>query len=127
MSADETYEAGMAVRRRVLGDDYVDRAMAGATGFTAPFQDFATRHAWGATWARSGLDLRTRSVVTLAVLTTLRAHDELELHVQGALNNGLTPAEIGEVLLHAGVYAGAPAARSAFAAAARVIDEGGAR
>lgn len=121
MSADETYDAGMAVRRRVLGDEYVDRAMAGATEFTSPFQEFANRHAW-ATWARDGLDLRTRSIVTLAVLTTLRAHDELELHVRAALNNGLTPAEIGEILLHAGVYAGAPAARSAFAAAARVID-----
>ncbi len=122
MSADETYDAGMAVRRRVLGDEFVDRAMAGATDFTAAFQEFATRHAWGATWARDGLDLRTRSVVTLAVLTALRAHDELEVHVRGALNNGLTPAEIGEILLHAGVYAGAPAARSGFAAAARVID-----
>ena len=115
----------MAVRREVLGDDYVDRAMGGATEFTAPFQEFATRHAWGAAWAREGLDLRTRSVVTLAVLTALRAHAELELHVQGALNNGLSPAEIGEILLHAGVYAGAPAARSAFAAAARVIDQPG--
>jgi 4-carboxymuconolactone decarboxylase len=122
MDADETYDAGMAVRRRVLGDEYVERAMSGATEFTAAFQEFATRHAWGATWARDGLDLRTRSVVTLAVLTALRAHDELELHVRGALNNGLTPAEIAEILLHAGVYAGAPAARAGFAAAARVID-----
>ena len=122
MTADETYEAGMAVRRQVLGDAYVDRAMASATEFTAPFQEFAHRHAWGGTWAREGLDLRTRSIVTLAVLTALRAHEEIELHVRGALNNGLTPAEISEILLHAGVYAGAPAARSAFAAAARVID-----
>lgn len=122
MSADETYEAGMAMRRRVMGDDYVDRALAGVSEFTAPFQEFATRHAWGGAWARDGLDLRTRSAVTLAVLTALRAHDELEIHVRAALTNGLTPTEIGEILLHAGVYAGAPAARSAFAAAARVID-----
>lgn len=122
MSTDDSYERGMAVRREVLGDDYVDKAMAAATPFTAPLQEFVTRHAWGAAWARDGLDRRTRSAVTLAVLTTLRAHDELAVHVRAALTNGLTPDEIAEILLHAGVYAGAPAARSAFAVAARVID-----
>jgi 4-carboxymuconolactone decarboxylase len=112
--ADEDYDAGMAVRRAVLGDAHVDRAIAGATGFTADFQEFITRYAWGGVWTREGLDRRTRSCVTLAVLTALRAHDELAMHVRAARRNGLTAEEIGEVLLHTAVYAGVPAANSAF-------------
>jgi|SRR3954469_5078217 4-carboxymuconolactone decarboxylase len=112
--ADEDYDAGMAVRRAVLGDAHVDRAIAGATGFTADFQEFITRYAWGGVWTREGLDRRTRSCVTLAVLTALRAHDELAMHVRAARRNGLTADEIGEVLLHTAVYAGVPAANSAF-------------
>jgi 4-carboxymuconolactone decarboxylase len=112
--ADDRYEAGMTVRRAVLGDEHVDRAVAGTTAFTAPFQDLLTRYAWGSVWTRDGLDRRTRSCVTLAVLTALRAHDELAMHVRAARRNGLTADEIGEVLLHTAVYAGVPAANSAF-------------
>src|SRR3954470_12003550 len=112
--ADEDYDAGMAVRRAVLGDAHVDRAIAGATGFTADFQEFITRYAGGGGWTREGLHRRTRSCVTLAVLTALRAHDELAMHVRAARRNGLTADEIGEVLMHTGVYAGVPAANSAF-------------
>jgi 4-carboxymuconolactone decarboxylase len=112
--ADGDYDAGMAVRREVLGDAHVDRAIAGTTGFTGDFQEFITRFAWGGVWTRDGLDRRTRSCVTLAVLTALRAHDELAMHVRAARRNGLTAEEIGEVLLHTAVYAGVPAANSAF-------------
>jgi 4-carboxymuconolactone decarboxylase len=117
------YDDGMAVRREVLGDAYVDRAIAGTTPFTAAFQDLITRYAWGDVWGRDGLDRRTRSCVTLALLTALRAHDELAMHVRAARRNGLTPDEIGEVLLHTAVYAGVPAANSAFAVAQRVLSD----
>jgi 4-carboxymuconolactone decarboxylase len=119
--ADDRYEAGMTVRREVLGDEHVDRAVAGTTAFTAPFQDFITRYAWGDVWTRDGLDRRTRSCVTLAVLTALGAHDELAMHVRAARRNGLTPEEIGEVLLHTAVYAGVPAANAAFRIAQRAL------
>jgi 4-carboxymuconolactone decarboxylase len=120
--SDENYEAGMMVRRAVLGDDHVDRAIQRTTEFTAPFQDFITRYAWGSVWSREGLDRRTRSAVTLSVLAALGRENEIEMHVRGALRNGLTPAEIGEVLLHTSIYAGVPAANAAFAIAQRVID-----
>ena len=119
-------EGGMAVRREVLGDAHVDRAVAATTPFTAPFQDFITRYAWGEVWSRPGLDRRTRSAVTLAMLVALRSEDELAMHVRAALRNGLSAAEIGEVLLHAAVYAGVPAANAAFAVAQRVLGEEGA-
>jgi 4-carboxymuconolactone decarboxylase len=119
--ADEVYDAGMAVRREVLGDAHVDRAVAGTTEFTADFQNFITRYAWGEVWTRDGLDRRTRSCVTLAVLTALRCHDELAMHVRAARRNGLTADEIGEVLLHTAVYAGVPAANSAFQIAQRTL------
>jgi 4-carboxymuconolactone decarboxylase len=98
----------------VLGDAHVDRAVAATTGFTAPFQEFITRTAWGQVWTRAGLDRRTRSCVTLALLTALHCHDELAMHVRAARRNGLSPDEIGEVLLHTAVYAGVPAANAAF-------------
>jgi 4-carboxymuconolactone decarboxylase len=120
--SDPIYEAGMAVRREVLGDAHVDRAVQRTTEFTAPFQEFITRYAWGGVWNRDGLDRRTRSVITLSVLTALGRENEIEMHVRAALGNGLTPAEIGEVLLHTAVYAGVPAANAAFAIAQRVID-----
>jgi 4-carboxymuconolactone decarboxylase len=120
---DDRHDAGMRVRREVLGDEHVDRASARATPFTAPFQDFITRMAWGEVWTRDGLDRRTRSAITLAVLTALGREQELELHVRGARRNGLTPEEIGEVLLHTAVYAGVPAANAAFAVAQRVLAE----
>jgi 4-carboxymuconolactone decarboxylase len=119
----DAYERGMAVRREVLGDEHVDRAVAATTPFTAPFQEFITRAAWGEVWARDGLDRRSRSMVTLAVLTALGRSEELAMHVRAARRNGLTAAEIAEVLLHTAVYAGVPAANSAFAIAQRVLDE----
>lgn len=114
-------ESGEAIRRQVLGDDHVDRATAGATEFTEPFQDFITRYAWGGVWSRDGLDLRTRSAITLAVLTVLGRENEIAIHVRGAVRNGLSESEIGEVLLHTAVYAGVPAANAAFAIAQRVL------
>ena len=114
---------GMKTRREVLGDEHVDRAIAGRTDFTADFQDFITRCAWGEVWTRPGLDRRTRSAITLAVLMTLRAEEEIAMHVRAALRNGLTPDEIGEVLLHGAIYAGVPAANTAFAVAQRVLAE----
>jgi 4-carboxymuconolactone decarboxylase len=120
---DPRYEAGMKVRREVLGDAHVDRATANATDFSRPFQEFITRSAWGEAWTRPGLDRRTRSVITLAVLTALRAENEIPMHVRAAIRNGLTPEEIREVLIHTAVYAGVPAANSAFALAQKVLDE----
>jgi 4-carboxymuconolactone decarboxylase len=118
-----SHDEGMKVRREVLGDDYVDRAIAGTTEFTADFQDLITRYAWGEIWARPGLDRRTRSAITLTALTALGHHHELATHVRAALRNGLTPDEIKEVLLHAAVYCGVPAANRAFAVAQEVLAE----
>jgi 4-carboxymuconolactone decarboxylase len=119
----------MRVRREVLGDAHVDRAMDRATAFTEPFQEFITRGAWGDVWTRPGLDRRTRSALTVALLAALGHHEELALHVRAARRNGLSDDEIGEVLLHTAVYAGVPAANSALAIAQRVLadldDEGG--
>ncbi|HET9103494.1 MAG TPA: 4-carboxymuconolactone decarboxylase [Solirubrobacteraceae bacterium] len=123
MSPDLPDHAGMAVRREVLGDAHVDRALHAATPFTEPFQEFITEHAWGAVWTREGLDRRSRSMITLAVLTALGREAEIAIHVRGALRNGVTAQEIGEVLIHTAVYAGVPAANAAFAVAQRVIDE----
>jgi 4-carboxymuconolactone decarboxylase len=116
-------EGGMAVRRQVLGDEHVDRAVARTDAFTADFQQFITRYAWGEIWSRDGLDRRTRSCITLAMLATLRYDEELGMHVRAALRNGLTPDEIKEVLLQVAVYAGVPAANSAFAIAQRTLRE----
>ncbi len=123
--SDPLHEEGMRVRREVLGDEHVDRAIERTTEFTAPFQDFITRYAWGAVWARDGLDRRTRSAVTLGVLTALGREHEIAMHVRAALRNGLSAAEIGEVLLHTSVYAGVPAANRAFAIADEVLAEDG--
>jgi 4-carboxymuconolactone decarboxylase len=120
---DHLHERGTSVRREVLGDEHVDRARAATTPFTADFQDFITRFAWGSVWAREGLDRRTRSCLTLALLAALGREAELEMHVRAALRIGLTPEEIGEVLLHTAVYSGVPAANSAFAIAQRVLEE----
>ena len=116
-------DPGERTRREVLGDEHVDRAQARATELTAPFQDFITRYAWGEVWARDGLDRKTRSAITLTALTALGRESELALHVRGALNNGMTPDEIGEVILHTAIYAGVPAANAALAVAQRVLDE----
>lgn len=117
----ERHEAGMTVRRQVLGDAHVDRAIANTDEFTADFQDFITRYAWGEIWTRPGLDRRTRSCITLAVLATLHHDEELAMHVRAALRNGLTPAEVREVLLQVGVYAGVPAANRAFKVAQQIL------
>jgi len=118
-----TDEEGMQVRREVLGDEHVDRAIATTTEFTRDFQDLITRYAWGEIWARPGLDRRMRSAITLTALVALNHHEELAMHVRAALRNGLTPAEIKEVLLQAAVYCGVPAANRAFAIAQAVLDE----
>jgi 4-carboxymuconolactone decarboxylase len=120
------YETGMQTRREVLGDAHVDRATQAAGDFGAPFQEFITRYAWGGPWSRPGLDRRTRSAITLAALVSVRAENELAMHVRAALGNGLTAEEIGEVLLHTAVYAGVPAANAAFAIARRTLTEAGA-
>ncbi|MFF2076112.1 3-oxoadipate enol-lactonase [Kitasatospora sp. NPDC058162] len=115
--------AGTTVRRAVLGDAHVDRAVARTTELTADFQDFITRYAWGEIWTRPGLDRRTRSCITLTALVAQGHHEELALHVRAALTNGLTADEIGEALLQTAVYCGVPAANSAFAVAQRVLAE----
>jgi 3-oxoadipate enol-lactonase/4-carboxymuconolactone decarboxylase len=120
---DGLHARGMEVRRAVLGDDHVDRAVERTTAFTESFQDFITRYAWGEIWSRPGLDRRTRSIVTLTALVAMGREHELEMHVRAALRNGLTPDEIGEVLLQCAVYCGVPAANGAFAIAQRVVDE----
>jgi 4-carboxymuconolactone decarboxylase len=122
-SEDSAYDRGMKVRREVLGDEHVDRAIGRTTEFTADFQDFITRYAWGEVWARPGLDRRTRSCITLTALVALGRLDELGLHVRAAVRNGLTEQEIGEVFLQSAVYCGAPAANSAYAVARRVLSE----
>jgi 4-carboxymuconolactone decarboxylase len=110
----------------VLGDEHVDRAIATATAFTEPFQDFITRYAWGEIWSRPGLTRAERSIITLTALAALGREQELALHVQAALRNGLTPDQIGEVLLQVGVYAGVPAANRAFAVAQQALRDVGA-
>lgn len=119
----DRHAAGMAVRREVLGDEHVDRAVARTSRFTADFQDLITRYAWGEIWTRPGLDRRTRSCITLTALIARGHHEELAMHVRAALRNGLSAEEIGEVLLQTAIYCGVPAANSAFAIADRVIRE----
>jgi 3-oxoadipate enol-lactonase/4-carboxymuconolactone decarboxylase len=122
---DPTFEAGMRVRREVLGDEHVDRAIERTTDLTRDFQDLITRYAWGDVWSRPGLDRRTRSCMTIIALVALGREHELALHLRAAIRNGLTREEIGEVLIHSAVYCGVPAANSAFAVAQRVLDEPG--
>jgi 4-carboxymuconolactone decarboxylase len=117
------HDEGMRVRREVLGDEHVDRAVDRTTPFTADFQELITRYAWGEIWARPGLDRRTRSCITLAMLVALGREEELAMHVRAALRVGLTSDEIKEVLLHSAIYCGVPAANGAFAVAQRVLDE----
>jgi 4-carboxymuconolactone decarboxylase len=120
---DDAYDRGMRIRREVLGDEHVDRAIERTTEHTADFQDFITRYAWGEIWARPGLDRRTRSCITLTALVAVGRFEELAMHIRGARRNGLTDGEISEVLLHAAVYCGVPAANSAFGVFRRVLDE----
>jgi 3-oxoadipate enol-lactonase/4-carboxymuconolactone decarboxylase len=120
---DPTFEAGMRVRREVLGDEHVDRSIERTTDLTRDFQDLITRYAWGDVWSRPGLDRRTRSCMTLIALVALGREHELALHLRAAIRNGLTREEISEVLIHSAVYCGVPAANGAFAVAQRVFDE----
>jgi 4-carboxymuconolactone decarboxylase len=126
MDDEERARQGTTVRRAVLGDAHVDRAVATTTAFTEPFQDFITRYAWGDVWSRPGLSRAERSMITLAMLAALGHENELAMHVRAALRNGLTPEQIREVLLQAAVYAGVPAANRAFAVAQRTLSESGA-
>lgn len=119
--SDPIHDRGMQVRREVLGDEHVDAAIARTTGFTADFQDFITRYAWGEIWTRPALDRRTRSCITLTALMALGRFDELGMHVRAALRNGLSVDEIKEVFLHGAVYCGVPTANSAFAVAQRAL------
>ena len=119
---DKDYDRGLVTRKQVMGEDFVANALGNATEFTMPIQQFITRNAWGDTWQRPGLDLKTRSLITVAMLTALGKQQELKGHVRGALNNGATEEEIQEVLLHASIYCGLPAAVDAFRSAAEVVD-----
>jgi 4-carboxymuconolactone decarboxylase len=122
--ADDRFDAGMRVRREVLGDAHVDRAVEATTPFDAEFQRFITEMAWGTVWTREEqLDRRTRSCLTIAVLTALRQERELAMHVRAGLRNGLTAADIAEVIMHTAVYAGIPAAHSAMRVAKDVVAE----
>jgi 4-carboxymuconolactone decarboxylase len=112
-------DEGERTRREVLGDEHVDRALGGASEFAAPFQEYLTKVAWGEVWARPGLDRRTRSCLTIALLTALKAESELPMHVRAAVRNGVTPEEIREVIIHAGLYAGIPTANAAM----KIADE----
>jgi 4-carboxymuconolactone decarboxylase len=116
---------GERVRREVLGDEHVDKTLGGASEYGAPFQDYLTRVAWGEVWARPGLDRRTRSCLTIALLTALKAENELAMHVRAAINNGVTALEIREVIIHTALYAGIPAANAAFAIAEATLREDG--
>lgn len=120
--ANKDFDAGLATRKQVMGEDFVANAFANATPFTLPMQHYITRNAWGDVWQRPGLDLKTRSLITVALLTSMGRQHELKGHVRGALNNGATPEEIQEVLLHASVYCGVPTAVEAFRSAAEVVD-----
>jgi 4-carboxymuconolactone decarboxylase len=121
--ADELFEKGMAARKAVLGADYVARAEANKTDFDADWQQYVTEHAWAAIWSRPGLDRRTRSMLTIAMLASLGRVDELAAHIRATRNTGVTQDEVKEVLLQVAVYAGAPAANSAFAVAKKTYKE----
>ncbi|WP_269532273.1 4-carboxymuconolactone decarboxylase [Chitinimonas sp. BJYL2] len=121
----EQFDRGLKVRREVMGDAFVDKAFADADDFSRPLQDFITEHAWGTVWNREGLDRKTRSFITLAMLAALGRTQELKGHVRGALNNGATVDEIREVLMHSAIYAGVPLCVDAVRAAREVIAEAG--
>jgi 4-carboxymuconolactone decarboxylase len=116
---------GLKVRKAVLGPDYVENALNAATEFSWPMQEFVTEYCWGTVWCRPGLNRKTRSIINLAMLTALNRPHEIEVHVKGALRNGLTPEEIAEIFLQAAVYCGVPAAVDSFRIAKKVLDEAG--
>ncbi len=118
-----TYERGLAIRKRVLGEAHVERSLNDATPFTRDFQHFATEYCWGAGWGRDGLNAATRSMLNIAILTAIGKMGELKLHIGGALRNGVNEDEIKEILLHTAIYCGIPAANDAFRAASAAIEE----
>ena len=120
---EQTYEAGLQVRREVLGEAHVDRSLAQVSEFSRPIQELVTEYCWGAVWTREGLELRTRSMLNLAMLAALNRGHELGVHVRGAIRNGVTIEEIQEVLMQVGIYVGVPAALEAFRIAEAKIDE----
>jgi 4-carboxymuconolactone decarboxylase len=124
--ATDLFKKGLKVRRAVLGRAYVNKSLASATPFTMPFQELTTEYCWGRIWARPGLSRKTRSFLNLAMLCALNRPHELRLHVRGALNNGITPAELQEVMLHVAIYCGIPASLDGFRVAREVLDEVGA-
>lgn len=124
---DQQFKDGLQMRKQVMGEDFVDKAFANADDFTMPLQEFITRNAWGTVWCRDGLDLKTRSLITVSMLTALGRAHELKGHLRGALNNGATLEEIREVLLHAAVYCGAPLAVDAFRVAQEVVADAAAK
>ncbi len=120
---DQQFEDGLEKRKQVMGEDFVDKAFANADEYSLPMQEFITRNAWGTVWCRDGLDMKTRSIATVSMLTALGRAHELKGHLRGALNNGATPEELREVLIHAAVYCGAPLALEAFRVAQEVVAE----
>ena len=119
---DDAVQAGLATRTQVMGAEFVERAFAGASDYTLPMQEFITRNAWGNVWQRPGLDKKTRSFITVAMLAAMGKQHELKGHVRGALNNGVTPEELREVMLHASIYCGLPTAIEAFRTVAEVVE-----
>jgi 4-carboxymuconolactone decarboxylase len=119
----DLFEEGLKLRREVLGSEYVDASLKNADEFTQPIQEFVTKYCWGDVWARPGLDRRTRSFLNLAMLTALNRPHEIKLHVRGAINNGVTKAEIAEVFLQAAIYCGVPASLDSFRVAKEVFRE----
>jgi 4-carboxymuconolactone decarboxylase len=124
-SRKDLYETGLQIRREVLGAEYVDKSLSNATDFNRPFQELVSEYCWGAVWSRPGLTRKERSMINLAMLTALGRTHEVEIHVRGALNNGLTKEQISEVLLHTTIYCGVPAALDSFRVASKVIAEHG--
>jgi len=118
----ERFEAGLKVRKEVLGNEYVEKSLETANDFSRPMQELATEYCWGEVWTRDGLDRKSRSIINLAMLTALNRPHELELHIRGALNNGVTAEEISEVFLQTAVYCGVPAAIDSFRIARKVLD-----
>lgn len=121
--AEQDYQRGITVRRQVMGDEFVDRAMSATTEFYQPIQDYINENCWGAVWSRDTLPLKIRSIITIATLAALKAPNELKGHIRGAMRNGCTAEEIREVLLHTAPYIGAPALQEAFRAAKDVLEE----
>jgi 4-carboxymuconolactone decarboxylase len=123
MADNNRFKNGMAVRRKVLGDAYVDQSMQNADDYTMPLQTFVTENAWGTVWVREGLSLQQRSIITVSAMIAMNRPHELKLHIRGALNNGITKEELRELFLHCGAYCGAPAALDAFRVAREVFAE----